>query len=60
VKLSLFDIEGKEIMQILRKQLNAGEYETIAEMTEFPSGVYFYALEVEGTFVSSRKMLLIK
>lgn len=60
VKLRIFDIKGKEIMQILRKQLTAGEHETIAEMTDFPSGVYFYALEFDGLFVSSRKMLLVK
>jgi photosystem II stability/assembly factor-like uncharacterized protein len=59
-KLSVFDIKGKEIMRILEKQLSAGNYETIAEMTDFPSGVYFYTLEVDGIFVSSRKMLLVK
>ena len=59
VKLSLYDITGKEIATLLNKSLQPGAYEVTFDGSGFPSGIYFYKL-ITGKFTSSRKMILIK
>lgn len=61
VSLKLYDITGKELSLIVKKDLTAGIYEyTIdANSLGLSSGVYFYRLEA-GDFVSIKKMVLVK
>lgn len=61
VKLTLFDVLGKEISQILKGELEAGEYETAISADAFAlsSGVYFLKLETAG-FQKSIKLTLVK
>ena len=63
VKLSVYDIEGKKIINLVDEQQAAGNYEV-----EFPpqnvklnlaSGIYIYALKA-GNFILTRKMILQK
>ncbi len=65
VKLSIYDILGKEVSTLLNQQLNPGTYEANWNASDFPSGVYFYKLVVgdntnNGGFIATKKMILIK
>jgi photosystem II stability/assembly factor-like uncharacterized protein len=59
VKLTVYDINGKEVQKLVNKELLAGTYSTEFEAGNLSSGVYFYILQ-SGSFSTSRKMILIK
>jgi hypothetical protein len=59
VKLTVFDITGKEAAVLLNKELSPGRYSVDWNAVNFPSGVYFYRLTA-GDFTETKKMLLIK
>jgi len=59
VKISAFDITGKEIEVLVNEKLNAGTYQTGWNGSSYSSGVYFYRLETEN-FTETKRMLLIK
>lgn len=59
IKLSVFDISGKEVKVIFDGKQEAGNYEAIFDGADFATGIYFYRMEAEG-FMESRKMILIK
>ena len=60
MKLSVFDITGKEIAVLVSEKLSPGEYEYKFEAGNLPSGVYFYTLFADEVRVDTKKMLLIK
>ena len=59
VELSVYDITGKLIQNLLSQQLSPGSYNYDWDAAELSSGVYFYTLKA-GDFVSTKKMLLLK
>jgi photosystem II stability/assembly factor-like uncharacterized protein len=59
VKISIYDILGKEITVLVNEELNPGTFEVNWDASNFPSGVYFYKIETEE-FSESKKMVLIK
>ena len=59
VKLSVYDITGKEIETLVNEKMNAGSYETKWDGTKYSSGVYFYRLTA-GDYTATTKMLMIK
>lgn len=59
VKLTVFDITGKVIAELVKENLNAGEYKIDFDASGLSSGVYFYKLHAEG-FSETRKMILVK
>ncbi len=59
VKVTVFDILGREVETIVNEQLNAGTYEVEWDALSCPAGTYFYKLQA-GDFMGSRKMVLIK
>ncbi len=59
VKITVFDITGKEIETLVNEQLQAGTYETKWNASNYPSGVYFYKLTTDG-FIETKRMLMIK
>ncbi|RPI18344.1 MAG: T9SS C-terminal target domain-containing protein [Ignavibacteriae bacterium] len=59
VKLSIFDITGREIAILVNQKQNAGSYNVEWNASDFASGVYFYKLETER-FTQSKRMVLIK
>jgi subtilisin family serine protease len=61
VKLSLYDVSGKEIAKLVSQFRPAGKYSYTLSADNFSmsSGVYFYKLEVND-FVYIRKMLMLK
>jgi len=59
VRLSIFDITGREIKTILNETKNAGSYEVSFFGGDLPSGVYFYKLNT-GNFSKTKRMVLLK
>lgn len=58
VKLSIYDILGKEIKILVDENQEKGIYEVEFDASNLSSGVYFYKLEAFNTTV--KKMLLLK
>ena len=59
IKLSVYDINGKEIEILAQGFSSAGNYENNFDGTNYASGVYFYRLQTEE-FSQTGKMVLIK
>ncbi|MCI0448786.1 MAG: T9SS type A sorting domain-containing protein [Chlorobi bacterium] len=59
VKLTVFDVLGKEIQVLINRQLSPGTYEADFEGSSLPSGVYYYKIETD-VYVETRKMVLLK
>ncbi|MBS1553023.1 MAG: T9SS type A sorting domain-containing protein [Bacteroidetes bacterium] len=62
VSLSVFDMTGKEVRNLVNGIQTAGYYSVSFDGSGLASGVYYYRLEVTGekNFVDTRKMLLVK
>ena len=58
-KITIYDISGREINQMINEYLSAGGYEISWNANNLASGVYFYRLETES-FTDVKRMLLIK
>jgi Arylsulfotransferase (ASST)/Secretion system C-terminal sorting domain len=59
VKLTIYDIAGKEIETLVKEKQNPGTYKVNWNASQYPSGVYFYKL-VSETQSETKKMILIK
>ncbi len=59
IKLSVFDISGKEVEVLLNKKLNRGTFEINWNAVNYSSGIYFYKLETQ-LYTETKKMVLIK
>ncbi len=59
VKITVFDVLGKEALIPLNAFRKAGSYELLLNAGSLPSGVYFYRMDA-GTFSEIRKMILLK
>lgn len=60
VRLVVYNSIGQEIATLVSKIQEPGTYEINFNGTDFPSGVYFYSLVVDGNLIDSKKMVLIK
>jgi len=59
VKITVFDILGKEVGTLVNNVQTAGAYILEYNASSLTSGIYFYKLE-SGNFVDTKKMVLIK
>jgi hypothetical protein len=59
VKLTVFDILGREIETLVNEKLNVGTYSISWDADLYPSGVYLYKLKA-GDFTYTKRMILIK
>jgi carboxypeptidase T len=59
VKLSLFDILGREVSVLVNENLSAGKYSYELNATNLSSGAYFYKLET-GKFSDVKRMIVSK
>lgn len=59
VKLSVFDITGREVAVLANGALKPGAYEYTWNAEGFSSGIYFYTLKTKGGVIT-KKMLLVK
>jgi len=59
VKLTVFDMLGREIETLVNENLNAGTYNADWNAANYSSGIYFYKLETVD-FSEIKKMVLVK
>lgn len=59
VKLSVYDMNGKEVLSPVNETTPAGSYSVSIDASALPSGTYFYRLNA-GNYTSIRKMILLK
>lgn len=59
VRLSVFDVLGREVKQIVNSTLTPGSYSVDFDASALTSGVYFYTLTTSG-FTDTKRMLLVK
>lgn len=59
VTLKVYDATGKEVINLVNQQMNAGLYSVTWDASAVPSGVYFYKLK-SGNFTETKRMVLVK
>lgn len=59
VTLKIFDVNGREVAEPVKENLQPGLYEFRFRAEDLPSGVYFYNLITEE-FTETKRMMLIK
>jgi hypothetical protein len=59
VKLSVYDITGREVAVLVNEYKTSGIYEVNFDASKLASGVYFYKIQA-GEFTATKKMLLVK
>ena len=59
VEITIYDIQGKKVKNIVGEQKPAGEYQITFNGTNLPSGMYFYQLSINDIVRDTKKMILI-
>ncbi len=59
VRLTVFDLLGREVSTLVNEVLTAGEHSVEFNTRNLSSGVYFYRLIAPG-FLNTKPMLLMK
>lgn len=59
VRISVYDILGQEINQLVNEYKEAGYYDVRFDGSNLPSGIYVYKI-VSSDFIDTKKMVLIK
>jgi hypothetical protein len=59
VKMTIYDILGKEVSKLVNQQMSPGRYEIVWDASKYASGTYLYKFEAND-FVDIKKMVLIK
>ena len=59
VKLSIYNILGSEVANLVNETKNIGEYEVTFDASKFSSGVYLYKIEA-GNYKVTKKLILMK
>ncbi len=60
VKLVVFDITGKEIINLVDDAQTAGTYKVDWNAAGYSSGIYFYSLIINSSVIDTKKMVLLK
>ena len=60
VSLKVYDVLGNEVSTLVNEKKNAGRYEVEFDGSNFPSGIYFYSLTVDGIVIDTKRMILLK
>lgn len=59
VKLSIYDMSGKELKSLVNENKEAGYYSVSFDGSGLSSGIYFYTIN-SGGFTETKKMMLVK
>ncbi len=59
VKLTIYDINGRKIQELVNTNMNAGSYDLRWNASKLSSGMYLYRLETPE-FISTNKLVLLK
>lgn len=60
VSIKVFNILGKETETLIDQTQNAGTYEVKFDGSDYPSGIYFYSLTINGYMIDKKVMVYIK
>lgn len=66
VKMTVYDILGREVTNLIDQELQAGNYTVDWNASAYTSGVYFYRLDLNSlkagneSYIETKKMILIK
>jgi len=60
VTISAYDLLGKKITDLVNKIQTEGIYEATLNLNGLTSGTYIYTLRIDGKFLVSRRMIIIK
>jgi uncharacterized delta-60 repeat protein len=59
VRISVYDLQGREIETLVYQNLNAGSYKVDWDASKYSSGIYYYKITA-GSFIETKKMVLVK
>lgn len=59
VEMFVYDLLGQELVKLVDDYKNPGNYQVFFNGSQFPSGVYYYSLSIEGA-TKIKKMILLK
>ena len=59
VKLTVFDLLGREVAVLVDAALAPGAYDVVFEANDLAGGIYFYRLQA-GAFVQTKKLTLLR
>jgi photosystem II stability/assembly factor-like uncharacterized protein len=59
VSLHVYNMLGQKVVTLVNEEMSPGSYEAIWNASGFPSGVYFYRLQV-GRVVETKKLILLR
>ena len=59
VKLSLYDVRGGFVEDLINKRVGAGNHDFMLDASHLSSGVYFYTMTVDNVS-QTRKLILMK
>lgn len=59
-ELKVYDVLGNLVSILVNQKQNAGSYEVEFNGSSLASGIYFYELEVDGSVIDTKRMILIK
>lgn len=60
VSLKVFNVMGEEITPLVNENKSPGIYEVEFDGSRYPSGIYFYRLEIDGNTIDTKRMILLK
>ncbi|MDP8205437.1 MAG: T9SS type A sorting domain-containing protein [Candidatus Electryonea clarkiae] len=60
IKISVYDILGREVVQLVNHQLSAGDHSVQFDGSKLPSGIYFIHASVSGKMDEVRKVVLLR
>jgi hypothetical protein len=59
VKLSVYNISGQVVAELVNGVMNAGSHSAVFDGSRLNSGVYYYTLEADG-ISETKKFVLMK
>lgn len=59
-ELKVYDVLGNLVSILVNQKQNAGSYEVEFNGSSLASGIYFYELEVDGSVIDTKRMILLK
>jgi len=60
ITLKIYDALGKDVFTLTNEYKPAGNYKISFDGSHYPSGVYFYTLNVDGKNIDTKRMVLLK
>jgi len=60
VSLKVFNVMGEEVTTLVNENKSPGIYEVEFDGSHYPSGIYFYSLEIDGNLIDTKRMILLK